>query len=1217
MKSFLLLALTSLSLSAAPDWENQAIFRENKMPARAVMMPFPTKEGALTKKRLESPFCKVLNGDWKFHWVDHPDQRPAEFFKSDFDSSTWKTIPVPSNVELQGYGTPIYCNHPYPFKKDPPFVMGEPPEHFTTFKERNPVSSYLKTFTLPADWKKRQTTITFNGVSSAFYLWCNGQKIGYSQDSRTPAEFDLTKFLQEGENTIAVEVYRYSDGSYLECQDFWRLSGIFRDVYLTSFPKEGLSDFTVQTTIDENGKGNFVFEADLTEADANFSLPIELLDSTGKNILTENFILKPEGKATLKLSQLQISPWTAESPVLYTLVIPVGLEGTEPTHFYTQKIGFKTSEIKNGQLLINGQPILVKGVNRHDHDPDTGHYITEESMRKDLALMKQLNINTVRTAHYPNDPRFYELCDEYGLYVICEANIESHGMGYGPESLAKHDSWSAAHLDRVTNMVHAFKNHPSIILWSLGNEAGDGVCFEKASKWIREKAPVKYPIHYERAEQKPHVDLFTPMYASIAQCQKYVREEEKKPLVQQRPLIQCEYSHAMGNSSGNLWDYWMLFEKERLLQGGCIWDWVDQGLRKTKSPQGQLNKTGDHDVHLAGELHKKHGLTSGYATIAHSDKLNAKKHLTVTVDLRPGRSNWGDNPIVTKGDQSWALKINRGRNLEFFIFDGNWRSVTAKTPDNWQHNWHQLTGSYDGKKITLSLNGKVLAQKDYLGSIKPTSYDLGIGRNTQYGNRPFDGQFKRVQVFTSADQSKPTVDLDFTDFTLGEGELEFFAYGGDHGDFPNDNNFNFNGIITSDRKLSPQAPEVHKCYQNLRLIGAPKISSAEIILKLQNNFTFTNLKAYEAIATLTRDGKIHKVIQLDSIDLSPASEGSVAIPASNVWVRDKITEIHLTLELKLKEDTSWAKKGHVIAREQILAKGRNKALELKSTEHFSIAERDQDIDILTGETILIFSKESGAINSYSIGDRELLASPLHLNFWRPPVDNDRANKFNNRSGMWRSAGPKAKVTSFKRSEQDGILTLDFDLKIPAAGTTGKLVYKIGANGTINVDITITPKGNLGHIPRLGMQCTVPKSYNQVTWFGNGPHETYVDRKAGAWVSQWKSTVDDLFFPYAEPQETGNLTELRTLSLTNKEGQGLTATALGKDYLSGGTYPCLMSDLEGRRHPVDIPKRDVVTLNIDHKQVGVGGTNSWGARPLPKYEIPAKGTYNWSFRLQGK
>ena len=1225
MRYGLLLLLTLItSAFAAPDWENQAIFRTNKMPAHAVKMPFPTKEAAMTQLRMASPYCQLLNGDWKFNWVDHPSKRPTDFFAPTFDSSTWKTIPVPSNVELQGYGTPIYCNHPYPFKKNPPFVMGEPPKHFTTFNERNPVSSYLKTFTLPADWADRQTTVTFNGVSSAFYLWCNGQKVGYSQDSRTPAEFDLTSFLQEGQNTLAVEVYRYSDGSYLECQDFWRLSGIFRDVYLTSNAKVDLSDYTILATLNDDGSGRFSFSADASPTGQDAGFTLELIDPSGKVIYApkeapnagKNTTIVPGGQVIK--SRIEVSPWTAETPTLYTLVIGVGELGKEPTHFYAHKVGFKTSVIKNGQLLINGKPILVKGVNRHDHDPITGHYITEELMRKDIELMKQLNINTVRTAHYPNDPRFYELCDEYGLYVIAEANIESHGMGYGPKSTAKDATWTAAHLDRVTNMVHSIKNHGSIIIWSLGNEAGDGVCFEECSKWIRRRSPVQYPIHYERAVKKSHVDLFTPMYESIQDCRDYVRTESKKPLAKQRPLIQCEYSHAMGNSSGNLYDYWQLFEKERLLQGGSIWDWCDQGLRKTKSPQASLNKTGDHQVKVEGQLDKQNGLTSGYATIANSDSLTFNTDLIIQVHVRPGRSNWGDNPIITKGDQSWALKINKGRKLEFTIFDTTWRSVSTKLPKDWQDNWHNIEARYDGKMMSLTLDGKATTKK-YEGRIKSTHFPIGIARNTQYGNRSFDGQIKRVRIYTKPlalrGVTLPDLNLDFTDFTTPEGSLEFFAYGGDYGDFPNDNNFNANGIVTSDRKPTPQAPEVFAAYQNLRLIDLVSTNETETTVRLRNTSTFTNFSEYDAFATILLDGKPNPEKPL-SIALSPTTTGRVTLPAP--YPADHVGEVHLTLELRLKADTTWAKKGHVVARVQTLLAGKAQTSPLPVGQA-TLTESDRAIDITAGQTALTFDKKNGQLTSYKIGDRQLLASPLALNFWRPPVDNDRANKFGERSGMWRNAGPNTKATKFEISQENGVITLTFDLKIPAGGTTGKITYTIGADGTIDAAVTISPKGQMGKIgqlPRLGMQCTVPATYNQVSWFGNGPHETYRDRKAGGILGHWTATTADLFFPYLEPQETGNLTHLRTLSLLNSSQQGLTATALGKNLLSGGTYPCLMSDLEGRRHPVDIPKRDIVTLNIDHKQMGVGGTNSWGARVLPKYEIPPKGTYSWSFRLRG-
>lgn len=1225
-KSLLALALAfSSSAIAAPDWEDQSIFRINKMAPHAVKMSFPTKEGALTKLRLESPHAILLNGDWKFSWAKQPSERITDFYKADFNDKDWATIPVPSNVELQGYGTPIYTNIVYPFAKNPPFVMSTPPAHFTAATEPNPVSSYRKTFTLPESWNGRQTTVTFNGVSSAFYLWCNGEKVGYSQDSRTPSEFDLSSFLKKGTNTIAVEVYRNSDGSYLECQDFWRLSGIFRDVYLTSNAQIDLADYTIQATLADNGTGTFNFIGDPKGQRNSTETLVELFDAQGKTILSQKADNAKNGTLTLNSQELKITPWSAESPTLYTLLLSVGPAQKAPTHFYSQKVAFKTSEIKNGQLLINGKAILVKGVNRHDHDPDTGHYITEASMRKDLELMKQFNINTVRTSHYPNDPRFYELCDEYGLYVINEANIESHGMGYGKESLAKDPSWAAAHLDRIKNMVHAFKNHGSIIMWSMGNEAGDGICFQQASQWLQTKSPVVYPIHYERGTRKAHVDLFTPMYASVNECEKYARSEEKKPLAEQRPLIQCEYSHAMGNSSGNLWDYWQLFEKERLLQGGSIWDWVDQGLRATKKQPASLNNSGNLDIKTAGILDKTRGLTGGYLTIADAPELDIdhkNNTFTVATHVRPFKENWGNNPIITKGDNSWGLKINKGGKIEFFIYDDNWHTVSVKKPKNWAGNWHHLAGSYDGETLAIHLNGKTIATKSYKGSIRKTTDAIGIAHNSSAGHRFFKGDIKSVQLYNAAFNPSakadanpdPLLDLNFTDFSVSDKELSFFAYGGDFNDFPNTDNFCCNGIIASDRKPTPQAQEVFKCYQNIRLQKADTSNAQAVTLRLKNTASFTNLNHYDAFATIRSNGKIVSETQLPAIDLAPEATGEfvIAIPAN----LEKSGELILTLELKTKNDTLWASKGHIVAREQAIL-STPAPIEPLPEDDIALTQNGANLEITTGNATLTISTKTAQLTSYKIGERQLLASPLHLNFWRPPVDNDRANKFGNRSGMWRNAGLKTKVVDFSQTKEGKSLTLDFNLKIAAGKTTGTLAYTIGANGTLDIHASISPKGNVGNIPRIGMQCTVPDSYDTLTWYGNGPLESYDDRKAGAWVNEWTSSVDDLFTPYVEPQETGNLTDLRHLSLTDKNGQGFTATALGQNYLQGGTYPCLMSDLEGHRHPCDIPTRSINTLNIDHDQVGVGGINSWGARPLNQYEIQPKGTYTWSFRLQGK
>jgi beta-galactosidase len=438
-------------------------------------------------------------------------------------------------------------------------------------------------FHLPEEWRSQHVFLHFAGVDSAFYVWLNGEKIGYNQGSRTPAEFDITPFLEEGENLLAVEVYRWSDGSYLEDQDFWHLSGIFRDVYLYSVAELHLRDFWVVTDFDE----------EYTNAVLKLDMSVQNLSDDLQTGSVEAILLDPEGNSVVEIMSKEIEipagdeavlafestvedpqKWSAETPTLYTLLMTLKDHEGQVLEVVPWRVGFREVEIKGGQLLVNGIPILIKGVNRHEHDPDTGHYVDEESMVEDILLMKRFNINAVRTSHYPDHPRWYELCDQYGLYLIDEANIESHGIGYHPDkTLANKPEWKIAHMDRTIRMVERDKNHASIIIWSLGNEAGDGINTEATAAWIHERDPTR-PVHYERAEERPHVDIISPMYDRPQTVEEY----GKKDL--QRPYILCEYAHAMGNSVGNLQEYWDLIYQYKHLQGGFIWDWVDQGLRK-------------------------------------------------------------------------------------------------------------------------------------------------------------------------------------------------------------------------------------------------------------------------------------------------------------------------------------------------------------------------------------------------------------------------------------------------------------------------------------------------------------------------------------------------------------------------------------------------------------------------------------------------------------
>lgn len=559
------------------DWENPEMFNQNREAPHATLISFPDELSALESDKLNSPNYISLDGIWKFHYVDSPDKRPYWFFKDDYDVRDWDDIEVPSNWQMKGYDVPIYVNIGYAFKKNPPYIS----------HDWNPVGSYKRTFTVPGSWKEKEVFLQFGAISSAFYVWVNEQLVGYSQDSKTPAEFNITRFLKKGNNKLAVEVYRWSDGSYLEDQDFFRLSGIQRSVFLHARPKTYISDFFAVGDL-ENNYNDGLLKLDIslksTRPDAgNFIIEAALFDDDQKIYAESKDIKLADNKASVDFTKQfpGIKKWTSETPDLYSLVMNLKDNSGNNLESVSARIGFRKVEIFDSQLHVNGVAVLLKGTNMHEHNDITGHVIDEATIMKDIRVMKSNNINAVRTSHYPQQELWYDMCDKYGLFLIDEANIESHGIGYDKDvTIADKKEWASAHLDRMQRMVERDKNHPSVIIWSLGNEAGDGHNFLNNYKWTKARDLTR-PVQYERAEKSTntperHTDIFCPMYARIWEIEAYAKDPEND-----RPLILCEYAHSMGNSTGNLQDYWDVIEKYPKLQGGFVWDWVDQGMLKT------------------------------------------------------------------------------------------------------------------------------------------------------------------------------------------------------------------------------------------------------------------------------------------------------------------------------------------------------------------------------------------------------------------------------------------------------------------------------------------------------------------------------------------------------------------------------------------------------------------------------------------------------------
>ena len=1033
--NILLVAVVCGGAMAEPavDWENCEMIGQNKEPAHSTFVPYSNVRAAIKGTKNSSPYSMSLNGKWKFNWVPNPSSRPVDFYKTDYDVSGWDEIAVPSNWQMQGYGVPLYVNIRYPFKVDPPRVMGEPAEEFTSYKHRNPVGSYRREFTIPSRWNGKDVYIIFDGVDSAFYLWVNGEKVGYSQGSRTPAEFNITSYLKKGKNVLAAEVYRYSDGSYLEDQDFWRLSGIYRDVYMLARPKVYLRDFWAKPTLDDEYiNGLLSVELELKNNTDSIQplgqIKLSLKDSRSR--VVTKFKASPDEeiaaggatKVTVTMPDVKdVKKWTAETPNLYKLVIEIKNEKGKLIEAVATDVGFRKIEMIDGTLRVNGEYILVKGVNRHEHDPDTGHYVTTASMIQDIEIMKRNNINTVRTCHYPDVPEWYSLCDKYGLYVIDEANIESHGMGYGKNSLAKKPAWQKAHLDRTISMVQLDKNHPSVIIWSLGNEAGDGINFVATSKWIHDYDPSR-PVHYEGAGLASHTDIYCPMYAKIEHIEKYAKDKDTY-----RPLIMCEYAHAMGNSVGNLQDYWDVIEKYDALQGGCIWDWVDQGIRQV---------------------------------------------------------------------------------------DGN---------------------------------GKM-----------------------------------------------------------------WWAYGGDFGDKPNDDNFCMNGLVMPDRAANPSLYEVKKVYQYIKVKPAD-LSASKV--QIHNKYAFQSLDFVNASWDLTADGKVIQSGSLEKLSLAAQDKTEVTIPFKKPAAKPGV-EYFLKVTFKLAKDQSWAKKGHIVAWDQckldisqkpnIMDAGTGKLKLIKTSDKITVAGEDFEITV---------NKDTGLIESFKFGKTEMLTSPLGPNFWRASTDNDDGNKMIKRLGVWKTAPEKRTVDSIVAEQVSAqIVRVSCKSMIPfESKCTYDTVYTVYASGDVTVENSFSPSGSsLSNLPRFGMQIALDKQFDKLTWFGRGPQETYWDRKTGAAVGLYSGSVADNVHGYTRPQENGNKTDVRWMTLTNKKGKGL--LAVGSSVLNVSAWPYSLADLEKAMHINELPERDFITLNLDYKQMGVAGDNSWGAREHPQYSLPAK-TYSYTFRLR--
>ncbi|OHB67782.1 MAG: hypothetical protein A2Y77_05765, partial [Planctomycetes bacterium RBG_13_62_9] len=895
-------------------------------------------------------------------------------------------------------------------------------------------------------WDGRQTFLHFDGVQSAFYVWVNGRMVGYSEDSMTPAEFNVTPYLQKGKNTIAVEVYRWSDGSYLEDQDFIRFSGIHRSVYLFSTPSVHIRDFFVRATLDDQYKDGILMlrpklatynkadpkgwtvEAKLYDAEKK---PVTLvpwrigatLKMNASRILNEQYPQRDNVRfPVMEAKVTDVKKWSDETPNLYTLVLTLSDPEGKIIEVESCRVGFRRVEIKEGQFFVNGQSVRLFGTNRHEHDPDHGKAVPISRMIEDIKLMKANNINAVRTSHYPNDPHWYDLCDEYGIYLMDEANLETHGVG---GLLSNIPAWHTAFLERAIRMVERDKNHPSVVFWSLGNESGCGPNHAAMAGWIHDYDPTR-PVHYEGAAGNPYdypyVDVISRMYERIPGIIRLATNNDT------RPMVLCEYAHAMGNSVGNLPEYWQAIRAHKRLIGAFVWDWVDQGIRM-KSPDG--------------------------------------------------KSYWG--------------------------------------------------------------------------------------------------------------------------------------YGGDFGDNPNDDNFCCNGLVQPDRKPNPSLREVKKVYQRIHVTP---VDLAAGTFTVENEYDFRSLDFVDGSWELACDGKVVQEGKLPKLTLGPKQTQKIEVPFRKPNL-ESASEYWLKVSFALAEDESWAQRGHVVAWDQFQMpfEAPATAAAIDKMPQATLREQGNAYTVSGNAFTVTIGKATGAIESLKFKGTELIRSPLIPNFWRAPIDNDDGNGMVKRLGIWRTAGPNRKVDSVTAEQvRPQLVRITAQATLPVGNSTKyRTVYNVYGSGDIVVEASMEPSGgNLPELPRFGMQMAVAGTYSTMTYLGRGPYENYWDRNSGQAVGLYSGPVEEQIHVYTRPQENGNRTDVRWLTLTDSNGTGL--LAVGMPLLSVSAWPFSMEELEKAMHIHELPRRDFVTLNLDYRQMGVGGDDSWGARPHPEYTLPAK-AYSYRFRLK--
>ena len=1265
-------------------------------------------KGAKDYDKAASKYVQFLTGKDQADWslVVLQNQALAQgdayknFYKTDYKATTndWKTnLQLPCSWTRQGFDFSIYTNvtMPWQSKYDSNVSVPNAPANY------NPVGLYRKTFKVTDDMKAAngRVYLSFQGVESSYYVYVNGKEVGYSEDSYSPHSFDITDYLTTdgSDNLLAVEVHKFCDGTWMEDQDMYYDGGIFRDVYLYSAPLVHIQDYKVETDLDENYE-NATMKLNVTVANASkaaaegYKVDVRLYDQDGKmfvNDMTMDLDTVPaadgdtDGSVSTAGSKLVLSPelWSAETPNLYTMVLSL-YDSKTGTYMgsVSQQLGFREIEFTKSEvdtngnrittdseykpITINGKQLLLKGTNRHDTDPEYGKYVPHETQEEDIKLMKQYNLNALRTSHYSNDEYLYYLCDKYGIYVMGETNLESHALMNQGE---KQVNFKNLAMDRTVTAFNRLKNRTAIVMWSTGNENyysssasyANGMFYDLI--WYFKNNDSTRPIHSESSDGNNGTDMRSNMYPSVDTL--YSRAAANMP------YVLCEYDHAMGNAVGNLKEYWDAIRSSDNMLGGFIWDWVDQSriLSLDNLPQSYVvtekkdGVVGSASISSVDENPDSGALTgksaNGYA-LFESDKYNealsgSGKSFTVEVICKPA-SDGADKVLIAKGDHQFALKTNSSKQLEFFAYyNNNWKSVTAKKPDNWVGNWHQVVATYDKGAIKIYCDGELIGSGNGNTTIASSSVALGVGCSADNG-RTFDGEISMGRVYSRAlsqeeinaqNSTTPAITeksddvllwADFSGLTVDESSKpydyyadtdahtnlysdeikgNFYGYGGDSGESPNDNSFCVNGLVSPDRDVQPELYEVKYQYQSVWFTADDSRLLGETI-DVYNENNFLNLNDFDVTWTLTEDGKEIGSGKLSAEDTNIAGResGSIKVPyrASMPEEKKAGAEYYLNLSVQLKEDTEWAKAGHEVAYEQFQIPAEVTKVEPTINTNVTVDDSAEDVIKVSGTDFSFeVEKATGTLKNYVYKGETLLTSGPVPNYWRGILNNDNGNY----DGNWKNVNKNVTASDIAVGTNDaGQKTIRVTLASASqANLKQTMIYTVDGSGAVTVDATVDATGtSLGRYIRIGTVMELPEGYENVEWYGNGPVEAMWDREDFATVGRYSNTVSGMFYPYLDTQDTGTVTGVKWISVTNPSAKSAMAIA-ATDTVEASALHFTVDDLDQAQHPYELTKLDSTILTVNYRSQGTGN-KSCGQDTLSAYLLPNNKAYTYEYTM---